>query len=64
MPRAGLHFDENNDAAIQDDKIELARRAAVVALDQFITLMFEMKFGDAFPFFAQDQFAVERSWLE
>ena len=42
MPDTGLHFDENNHAAIQDDKIEFARRATIVALDQLITFMFEI----------------------
>ncbi len=64
MPGTGLHFDENNDAAIQDDQIQFARRAAVISLDQFVAFMFEIKFGNPFPFFAQDQFAVVRSWLK
>ena len=50
MIRAGLYFDEHDDAAVQNDKVHLSHRTAVVSLHDSIALLCQIQLRDPLPF--------------
>ncbi len=52
--RAGLYFNENDDAAIQNNQIQLPDGTAVIPLDKAVALFPEIGLGNALPFLPQN----------
>ena len=52
--RAGLYLDENDNAAIQNNQIQLPDGTAVIPLDQAVALFPEIGLGNALPFLPQN----------
>src|SRR5581483_5897145 len=55
---AGFDFHENHHAAVEHDQVQLARGAAVVALDQLVALFSEVILGEPLAFSAEELPAV------
>jgi hypothetical protein len=51
-----FHFNENDHAPVQHNEIQLSRSATVVALDEFVTFLFQEELGNPLTLFTQYDF--------
>ena len=52
--RAGFNFDEDHDATIQKNEIQLSNRTAVIPLNDSVAFLSKIDLGNSFPFLPQD----------
>src|SRR5690349_19055232 len=56
--RASLDFDEYQHAPIEDDQVELAKRATKITLDNLVTFFSEIRLCNALALFSQNLFGI------
>ena len=52
--RAGFNLDEDHDATIQKNEVQLSNWTAVIPLDDSVALLSKIALGNSFPFLPQD----------
>ena len=55
--RAGLYFNENDNAVIQNNQIQLPDGTAVIPLNDSVAFLSKIALGNALPFLPQDLFS-------